>query len=168
MRRWLLILLLTSLVGCGAAEPPHILSVEVEPVWEGVATVEEYPERVVVKLSLENPSSAVKLLSGKVRIGYGGRWVAMLTLAEKVKIPARGSATVELPFRLNVQRTAQTLQLRSALKQGNTEGVEVAWQVAVRSRMMYFEQEQQAIALEQLAGKNLEQIKSLLADIFEE
>ncbi|MBQ7963976.1 MAG: LEA type 2 family protein, partial [Alistipes sp.] len=105
MRRLLLLLLLTTLVGCGAAEPPRIQGVEVEPVWKGVATVEEYPERVVVKVTVENPSAAVKLLGGRARIGYGGRWVAMLTLTEKVKIPARGSATVELPLRLNVQRT---------------------------------------------------------------
>lgn len=168
MRRLLLLLLLTTLVGCGAAEPPRIQGVEVEPVWEGVATVEESPERVVVKVTVENPSAAVKLLQGRMRIGYGGRWVAMLTLTEKVKIPARGSATVELPLRLNVQRTTQTMQLRAALKSRRTEGIMIDWQVALRTRMAYVKREQGPMSIEEMAGQNIEAIKDMLAAIFEE
>lgn len=138
-----------------------------ESVWSKGATKEEYPERIVVKITLENPSSAVKLLRGRMRIGYGGRWVAMLTLEQKVKIPARERATVELPLKLNIQRTAQTMQLRSALRQRHTEGVEIDWQVALRSRMVYVEQAEEAVALDKLAGENIDQIRDMLAEIFE-
>ena len=92
----------------------------------------------------------------------------MLTLTEKVKIPARGSATVELPLRLNVQRTTQTMQLRAALKSRRTEGIMIDWQVALRTRMAYVEREQGPMSIEELAGQNIEAIKDMLATIFEE
>ena len=147
--------------------PPRINSVEVEPQWERVAT-EDYPDRVVVKVTLENPSAAIKILRGRARVGYGGRRVAMLTLEEKIKIPARTNAVVEIPLRLNIQRTAQTMQLQAALKQGQTEGIEIDWQVALRSRGVYVEQAQEPMPLERVAGAQMEQIKEMLKDIFEE
>ena len=168
MRRLLLLLLLTALVGCGTAEPPRVEAVEVEPVWSDVATREEYPDRIVVRVTLENPSAAIKLLRGRMRIGYAGKWVAMLTLEQKVKIPARTNATVELPLRLNIQRTTQTMQLRSALRQRRTEGVEVDWQMALRTRGMYVEQSEDKMSLERLAGRNIDQIRDMLAEIFDE
>lgn len=167
MRRLLLLLLLTALVGCGKMTPPHILSVEVEPQWERVTTA-DYPDRVVVKVTLENPSAAVKILRGRARIGYGGRRVAMLTLEEKIKIPAHTNAVVEIPLKLNIQRTAQTVQLQAALKQGQTEGIEVDWQVALRSRGVYVEQVQEPTPLERIAGAQMIQIQEMLKDIFEE
>ena len=167
MRRLLLLLLLTALVGCGKMTPPHILNVEVEPQWERVATA-DYPDRVVVKVTLENPSVAVKILRGRARIGYGGRRVAMLTLEEKIKIPARTNAVVEIPLKLNIQRTAQTVQLQAALKQGQTEGIEIDWQVALRSRGVYVEQEQEPTPLEKIAGAQMAQFREMLKDIFEE
>ena len=91
----------------------------------------------------------------------------MLTLEQKVTIPARSRATVELPMKLNIQRTAQTMQLRSALRQRHTEGVEIDWQVARRRRMVYVEQAEEAVALDKLAGENIEQIRDMLAEIFE-
>lgn len=167
MRRLLLLLLLTALVGCGTMTPPRISNVEVEPQWSG-AKVEDYPSSVVVKVAVENPSAAIKILRGRARVGYGGRRVAMLTLEEKIKIPARTTAVVELPLRLNIQRTAQTMQLQSALKQGQTEGIEIDWQVALRSRGVYVEQAQEPMPLERVAGAQMEQIKEMLKDIFEE
>lgn len=168
MRRLLLLMLLISMVGCGTAEPPRVESVEVESVWEQGTTIDDYPSSVVVKVTLENPTAAVKILRGRMRVGYQGRWVAMLTLEQKVKIPARRNAVVELPLRLNVQRTTQTMQLRAALKQGNTEGIEVDWQVALRRGVAYVEQVQEATTLEQVAGQNIGQIREILKDIFEE
>ena len=167
MRRLLLLLLLTALVGCGKMTPPHINSVEVEPQWSE-AKAEDYPSSVVVKVAVENPSAAIKILRGRARVGYGGRRVAMLTLEEKIKIPARTTAVVELPLRLNIQRTAQTMQLQAALKQGQMEGIEIDWQVALRSRGVYAEQVQEATPIEKLAGAQMEQIKEMLKDIFEE
>lgn len=167
MRRLLLLLLLTALVGCGKMTPPRISSVEVEPQWERVATA-DYPDRVVVKVTLENPSAAVKILRGRARIGYLGRRVAMLTLEEKKKIPARTNAVVEIPLRLNIQRTAQTVQLQAALKQGQTEGIEIDWQVALRSRGVYVEQVQEPTPLERIAGAQMTEIREMLKDIFEE
>ena len=180
MRHWLLLILLVALTACSTAEPPRVETVEVESVWSKGATdgttegttkksakADDYPEALVLKVTLENKSSAIKLLRGRMRIGYGGRWVAMLTLEQKVTIPARTTATVELPLKLNIQRTAQTMQLRSALRQRRTEGVEIDWQVALRSRMVYVEQAEQAVALDRLAGENIEQIRDMLAEIFE-
>lgn len=167
MRRLLLLLLLTALVGCGKMAPPRINSVEVEPQWSG-AKVEDYPSSVVVKVAVENPSAAIKILRGRARVGYGGRRVAMLTLEEKIKIPARTNAVVEIPLKLNIQRTAQTVQLQAALKQGQTEGIEIDWQVALRSRGVYVEQEQEPTPLERIAGAQMTQIKEMLKDIFEE
>lgn len=180
MRHWLLLILLVALTACSTTEPPRVETVEVESVWSEGATertiegttasrakVDDYPEALVLKVTLENKSSAIKLLRGRMRIGYGGRWVAMLTLEQKVTIPARTTATVELPLKLNIQRTAQTMQLRSALRQRRTEGVEIDWQVALRSRMVYVEQAEEAVALDKLAGENIEQIRDMLAEIFE-
>ncbi|MBR5830586.1 MAG: hypothetical protein IKY63_04930, partial [Tidjanibacter sp.] len=90
------------------------------------------------------------------------------TLEQKVKIPARQRAVVELPLRLNIQRTTQTMQLQAALKQGRTEGIEVDWQADVRSRMVYVEQAQEAVPIERLMGERKEQIVEMLKDIFEE
>lgn len=180
MRHWLLLILLVALTSCSTAEPPRVETVEVESVWSKGATdgategttassakADDYPEALVLKVTLDNKSSAIKLLRGRMRIGYGGRWVAMLTLEQKVTIPARTTATVELPLKLNIQRTAQTMQLRSALRQRRTEGVEIDWQVALRSRMVYVEQAEEAVALDKLAGENIEQIRDMLAEIFE-
>jgi hypothetical protein len=184
MRHWLLLILLVALTACSTAEPPRVETVEVESVWSKGATedaterttegtteksakVDDYPEALVLKVTLDNKSSAIKLLRGRMRIGYGGRWVAMLTLEQKVTIPARTTATVELPLKLNIQRTAQTMQLRSALRQRRTEGVDIDWQVALRRKMVYVEQAEQAVALDKLAGENIEQIRDMLAEIFE-
>ena len=174
MRRLLFTLLLATLVGCGTPEVPEVEALEVVPQWSTGGTggagsaVADYPDHLVVKVTLENPSAAVKLLGGRARISYGGRRVAMLTLADKVKIPARQRAVVELPLRLNIQRTTQTMQLQAALKQGRTEGIEVDWQVALRSRMAYVEQSQEAVPLERLMGRSKEQIVEMLKEIFEE
>ena len=174
MRRLLFTLLLVTLVGCGTPEVPEVEALEVVPQWSTGGTggagsaVVDYPDHLVVKVTLENPSAAVKLLGGRARISYGGRRVAMLTLEDKVKIPARQRAVVELPLRLNIQRTTQTMQLQAALKQGRTEGIEVDWQVALRSRMAYVEQAQEAVPLERLMGRSKEQIVEMLKEIFEE
>ena len=180
MRRLLFTLLLATLVGCGTPEVPEVEALEVVPQWSTGGTggasgtggagsaVADYPDHLVVKVTLENPSAAVKLLGGRARISYGGRRVAMLTLEDKVKIPARQRAVVELPLRLNIQRTTQTMQLQAALKQGRTEGIEVDWQVALRSRMAYVEQSQEAMPLERLMGRSKEQIVEMLKEIFEE
>ncbi len=166
MRRLLFALLLLALTGCGTPEVPQVVALEVEPA--KMEAGDDYPSSVVVKVTLENPSAAVKILRGRVRISYAGRRVAMLTLDEKVKIPARTSAVVELPLRLNIQRTAQTMQMQAALRQQRLEDIEVDYQVALRSRMVYVEQEQEAMPIEKLAGARVEQLREMLRDIFEE
>ena len=174
MRRLLFTLLLATLVGCGTPEVPQVEALEIVPQWSagGAGDITgsrgDYPDRIVVKVTLENPSATVKLLGGRARISYGGRRVAMLTLEQKVKIPARAESVVELPLRLNIQRTTQTMQLQAALKQGRTEGIEVDWQVALRSRMVYVEQSQEAVPIERLMGEKKEQITEMLKEIFEE
>ena len=60
------------------------------------------------------------------------------------------------------------MQLQAALKQGQTEGIEIDWQVALRSRGVYVEQAQEPMPLERVAGAQMEQIKEMLKDIFEE
>ena len=58
--------------------------------------------------------------------------------------------------------------MQAALKQGQTEGIEIDWQVALRSRGVYVEQVQEPTPLERIAGAQMIQIQEMLKDIFEE
>ena len=102
-----------------------------------------WPSHITLAVEVDNPSSRIKLLSGRVRLSYGGRRVAMFTLEDKVVVPARSRAIVEVPLHLAVQRHTQTMAFREALREHRSESISIDWQVALRSRMTYISREQQ-------------------------
>jgi hypothetical protein len=67
----------------------------------------------------------------------------MFTLEDKVVVPARSRAIVEVPLHLAVQRHTQTMAFREALREHRSESISIDWQVALRSRMTYISREQQ-------------------------
>jgi hypothetical protein len=74
----------------------------------------------------------------------------MLTLEDKVVVPARSRSVVELPLHLAVQRTSQTLAFREALQREQADQIAIDWQVALRSRMAYIKHEQEPMPLERV------------------
>jgi hypothetical protein len=117
------------------------------PVIHGVEvqTLDErdgWPSHMLLSVDVENPSARIKLLSARCRISYSSRRVAMLSLEDKVVVPARSRSVVELPLHLAVQRTSQTLAFREALREHRSESISIDWQVALRSRMTYLRDEQ--------------------------
>ena len=134
------------LVGCGHRAMPVVHGVEVEPLDER----DGWPSHILLRVDVENPSARIKLLSGRCRNSYSSRRVAMLTLEDKVIVPARSRSLVELPLHLAVQRTSQTLAFREALQREQAESIAIDWQVALRSRMAYVKDEQRPLPLAQV------------------
>ena len=127
------------LASCSGMALPTIESVGVV---ESVGVNDGWPSHITLAVEVNNPSSRIKLLSGRVRLSYGGRRVAMFTLEDKVVVPARCRSIVEVPLHLAVQRNAQTLAFREALREHRSESISIDWQVALRSRMTYISREQ--------------------------
>ena len=145
-RAWLIALCSLLLVGCGHEAMPVIHGVEVETLDER----DGWPSHILLRVDVENPSARIKLLSGRCRVSYSSRRVAMLTLEDKVIVPARSRSIVELPLHLAVQRTSQTLAFREALQSKKAESIAIDWQVALRSRMTYVKDEQGPMPLERV------------------
>lgn len=122
-----------------------------------------WPSHIVLRVAVDNPSARVTLKSGRVRVSYAGRRVAMLTLRDKVVVPARRRSEVDVPLHLAVQRTSQTMAFREALQQHRTEQIAVDWQVALRTRMSYvtLEQAEKPVG-EVLSAEQLEALWSLI------
>ncbi len=159
-RTWLILLFGLLSVGCSPQALPTVESIEVVAS-EGVE--DGWPSRIVLRVEINNPSARVALLSGRVRVSYAGRRVAMLTLSDKVVVPARRRSIVEVPLHLAVQRTSQTMAFREALLQRRSEQIAVDWQVALRSRMVYVQREQEAKPIaEMLSAQQLEAMWSLI------
>lgn len=148
------------MVGCSPRALPTIESVEVVQS-EGME--DGWPSHIVLRVAIDNPSARVALLAGRVRVSYAGRRVAMLTLEEKVVVPARQRSVVSVPLHLAVQRTSQTMAFREALQQHRSEQIVIDWQVALRSRMMYIKREQEEKPItEVLSAEQLEAMWSLI------
>lgn len=147
------------LVGCGHEAMPIVHGVEVQTLDEQ----EGWPSHVLLSVDVENPSARIKLLSARCRISYSSRRVAMLTLEDKVVVPARSRSVVELPLHLAVQRTSQTLAFREALQREQAAQIAIDWQVALRSRMAYIKDEQEPVPLEQvLSPEQLQMLWQLI------
>ena len=140
IRRLLIAFAVLLLASCSGMELPTIESVGVV---ESVGVNDGWPSHITLAVEVDNPSSRIKLLSGRVRLSYGGRRVAMFTLEDKVVVPARSRAIVEVPLHLAVQRHTQTMAFREALREHRSESISIDWQVALRSRMTYISREQQ-------------------------
>lgn len=147
------------LVGCGHEAMPIVHGVEVQTLDEQ----EGWPSHVLLSVDVENPSARIKLLSARCRISYSSRRVAMLTLEDKVVVPARSRSVVVLPLHLAVQRTSQTLAFREALQREQVAQIAIDWQVALRSRMAYIKDEQEPVPLEQvLSPEQLQMLWQLI------
>ena len=131
-----------------------------------VQTLDErdgWPSHVLLSVDVEHPSARIKLLSARCRISYSSRRVAMLTLEDKVVVPARSRSVVVLPLHLAVQRTSQTLAFREALQREEAAQIAIDWQVALRSRMAYIKDEQEPVPLEQvLSPEQLQMLWQLI------
>jgi hypothetical protein len=144
---------LLLLVGC-SAEPPKIME------WK-IAHVElsednaagQRPERVIVEATIDNPSAAIKLLNGRMRVSFRGSRVAMLTLEEKVKIPACRQSRVTLTLKANFMHNSQTMALQRALESHNAKGIAIDFQARVRSHVLRGEINQDATALDDLLSQ---------------
>lgn len=145
-RAWFIALCSLLLVGCGHEAMPVIHGVEVQTLDER----DGWPSHMLLSVDVENPSARIKLLSARCRISYSSRRVAMLSLEDKVVVPARSRSVVELPLHLAVQRTSQTLAFREALQREEADQIAIDWQVALRSRMSYIRHEQEPMPLEQV------------------
>ena len=118
-----------------------------------VQTLDErdgWPSHMLLRMDVENSSARIKLLSARCRISYSSRRVAMLSLEDKVVVPARSRSVVELPLHLAVQRTSQTLAFREALQREEADQIAIDWQVALRSRMAYIKHEQEPMPLDRV------------------
>lgn len=145
-RAWLIALCSLLLVGCGHEAMPVIHGVEVQTLDER----DGWPSHMLLSVDVENHSARIKLLSARCRISYSSRRVAMLSLEDKVVVPARSRSVVELPLHLAVQRTSQTLAFREALQREQADQIAIDWQVALRSRMAYIKHEQEPMPLERV------------------
>lgn len=144
---------LLLLVGC-SAEPPKIMEwkiAHVELSEDNVAG--QRPERVIVEATIDNPSAAIKLLDGRMRVSFRGSRVAMLTLEEKVKIPARRQSRVTLMLKANFMHNSQTMALQRALESHNAKGIAIDFQARVRSHVLRGEINQDATALDDLLSQ---------------
>ena len=139
MRRLLIAFAALLLTSCSGMALPTVESIGVV---ESVGVNEGWPSHITLAVEVNNPTSRIKLLSGRVRLSYGGRRVAMFTLEDKVVVPARSRAIVEVPLHLAVQRHTQTMAFREALREHRAEQLGLDWQVALRSRMTYISREQ--------------------------
>lgn len=159
-RRWLILLLGVLVAGCSPQALPTIESIEVV---ESEGVEDGWPSRIVLRVAVDNPSARVALLSGRVRVSYAGRRVAMLTLRDKVVVPARRRSEIDVPLHLAVQRHSQTMAFREALQQRRSEQIAVDWQVALRSGMVYVKREQEAKPIaEVLSAQQLEAMWSFI------
>lgn len=160
MRRLLSIVVVVAMlfmVGCGRKSSPRILSLGVVdtqwPIGGG-----EWPLRIIVEAEVENPRSAIKLIEGRVRVGYEGRRAVVFTLEDKVRIAPRRTERVVLPLRMSVSRSSQTLDLREALRQHRAEGIELDWSVAVRSGIGYARIEQEPTPISSLLSPEQQEL----------
>lgn len=159
MRRLLLLLVLVAAVGFTGcrAELPRVESIEV--VEADYTPSADWPQRVVVAVEMDNAGRAFRLLGGRLRIGIEGRRSVVLTLEERVRV-VRGQSEVLLPLRVSVARSSQSLRLREMLRRGESEGLQVDWQLRLRSGLAYIEMEEPLRKIDELLSD--EQRKALM------
>lgn len=127
------------MAGCAAdaGRVPMVMDVRVAEA--EFAEGEDIPSRMTLAVTVDNPSRGVKILGGRVRISYRGRRVAMLTLAEAVKIPPRRTSEVTVPLRVNVVRNSAAMELRAAVRRRDADGIGIELETAVRSGILFGE-----------------------------
>ena len=163
--RALYALLLMAMLCVGCSVQSRMPQIEAVAVESQLQEREEYPSQLLLHLKVDNPSSTLKLVQGRIRVSYKGRRVAMLTLQDKVKV-RRGMTQVTLPVRLNLQHTSQTMQLRAALRQGITSDVELEWEVALRRGLVYLQRQGGPTRFDLMAGERANELREVIKDIF--
>ncbi len=149
MRRLLLLLVLVAAVGLTGcrAELPRVESMAV--VEADYPPSGDWPQRVVVAIEVDNAGRAFRLLGGRLRIGIEGRRSVVLTLEQRVRV-GRGQSEVLLPLRVSVARSSQSLRLREMIRRGESEGLQVDWQLRLRSGLTYIEREEPLRVIDEL------------------
>ena len=157
-------MLLLLIVGCKRQGGVTLHSAEVAKMEWSAEDVEQsgLPESVVLALDVENKGAAVVLRSGRVRVSYRGRRVAMFTLEEKVRIAGHKRSEVNLPLKINVARNSQTAALWQALQRHDAEGISVDWDAVVRAGVVRANVERSPMPLAELMqGEALDKVWSL-------
>lgn len=134
--RWLRLLLLCVAPLCSSCDHKVVvenLSIGAEQPTQ-ISPDEQLalPDQITLQADVENPGAKLTLKQGRVRIGYRGRRVVVLSLNEQVKVPARGEYSIEVPLRVSVARNSQSLPLREALRQHDLTDVEIDWEFKLR------------------------------------
>ena len=138
--RWfyVVVLLATALLcsSCGERNQSHIRSMRITATEWAEGGEDDIPRRVQVAIDVQNNGAAATIQEGRMRVSYSGRTVLMLTLDERVKIPRRHDGEVMVWLRVNVARNSQTLALRNALFQHQSEGITIDWEFSLRAGVM--------------------------------
>ncbi len=119
-----------------SAEMPDgtvIRPADAEDAWPQTGGV---PSRIGLAVVLDNPSRGAKVRGGRVRLSMDGRRVAVLTLEEPVKIPARCESEIILPLRVSVAGGSAAIAMRAALRRGDTGSVGVEWEIVLRGGVL--------------------------------
>lgn len=166
MRGSLVAVALLLLVGCKPQVGSTLHSVEVaDLVWDSHTDSSEWmlPEQIILALDIENNGAVALLRSGRMRVSYRGRRVAMFTLSEKVRIARHSREQVLLPLKISVMRNSQSAALMEALRQHDVEHITIDWEVAGRSGIFSSRIVQPAESLNEIVqGEKLEYFWSII------
>lgn len=134
MRFWHYIvaaLLWVGLSACGQRSMPSIVGLAVAEV-EMSDALGSQPERVIVKVDVDNPSPTIKVKSARARISYRGRNVAVLRLEETVKVPARSRSEVVAGVKVSVAHNSHAVAFNEALRRAELGEVAIDFTADVR------------------------------------
>lgn len=169
LRRCLVVVALLLLVGCRPHVGSTLHSVEdANLVWDSHIEPSEQalPEQVVLALDIENNGAVTMLRSGRMRVSYRGRRVAMFTLAEKVRIARHSREQVLLPLKISVMRNSQSAALLEALRQHDAEHITIDWEIAGRLGIFSSRIVQPAESLNEIVqGETLEYFWHIMDDM---
>lgn len=167
MRSFVTLLFTTVLLlstGCKQQGGVTLHSAEVARMEWPAEDVEQsgLPESMVLAIDVENKGAAVVLRSGRVRVSYKGRRVAMFTLENKVRIAGHRRSEVSLPLKINVARNSQTAALWQALQRHDAEDISVDWEAVARAGVVRADVERSPMPLAELMqGEALERFWGL-------
>ena len=153
--RRLFTVVVVMLLGAGCStEPPKLIQIDVVDVEFSDNGAEwQQAEKIFVEAELYNPSAAVKILDGRIRVSYRGSRVIMLSCEDKIVIPARTKSRVPITLKVAVMRNSQAMALRKALERRDIENIEVDWSAQVRSRALRGQITQQPTELKNLLSQ---------------
>ena len=153
--RRLFVAVVVMLLGAGCSvESPKLIQIDVVDVeFSNSDTEWQRAEKIFVEAELYNPSAAVKILDGRIRLSYRGSRVVMLSCEDKVVIPARTTSRVPITLKVAMMRNSQAMALRKALESHDIENIEVDWSAQVRSRALRGQITQQPTELKNLLSQ---------------